>query len=127
MKNDFSHWKKQHERQQLGDFSTDYVGQLWLKTKSIVRKDLLPEFINKYQIALRSSGIAKQFEELFSLLQANPKRSHAWLDEYIKDKNKELFLLLTARSSFPNYTSSKPLNGVVIIKILWISIWCLGM
>ncbi len=36
---DFSYWKKLHENEKLEEFSNDAIGLLWLKTKSIIRKD----------------------------------------------------------------------------------------
>ena len=36
---DFNYWKKLHESETLEEFSSDSVGLLWLKTKSIARKE----------------------------------------------------------------------------------------
>ena len=43
----FDYWKKLHEKEQLEEFSTDRVGLLWLKTKSIIRKELIADFTKK--------------------------------------------------------------------------------
>lgn len=85
---DFNYWKKLHESEQLDEFSKDNIGLLWLKTKSIVRKDLIGEFILNNKITLKKTGLAKQFIELFNLLSKKPTQSHKILDEYIKGKNK---------------------------------------
>lgn len=85
---DFNHWKKLHESEQLDEFSSDNIGLLWLKIKSIVRKELIAEFIEQNKITLKETALGKQFSELFELLCKNVDNSHNILDAYIKDKNK---------------------------------------
>ncbi|MCC7331928.1 MAG: hypothetical protein IT232_04890 [Flavobacteriales bacterium] len=85
---DFNYWKKLHESEQLDEFSSDNIGLLWLKTKSIVRKELIAEFIEQNKITLKETALGKQFVELFELLCKNLDNSHKILDVYIKDKNK---------------------------------------
>ena len=45
---DFNHWDKLHKNEELEEFSKDKVGLLWLKTKSIIRKEFIPEFKLRY-------------------------------------------------------------------------------
>lgn len=85
---DFNYWKKLHESEQLDEFSSDNIGLLWLKTKSIVRKELITEFIEQNKITLKETALGKQFIELFELLCKNVDDSHKILDSYIKEKNK---------------------------------------
>jgi len=85
---DFNYWKKLHESEQLDEFSSDNVGLLWLKTKSIVRKELIAKFIEQNKITLKETALGKQFIELFELLCRNVDNSHKILDAYIKEKNK---------------------------------------
>lgn len=85
---DFNYWKKLHESEQLDEFSSDNIGLLWLKTKSIVRKELIAEFIEQNKITLKETALGKQFVELFELLCKNVDNSHKILDTYIKEKNK---------------------------------------
>lgn len=85
---DFNYWKKLHESQKLDEFSSDNIGLLWLKTKSIIRKELIAEFIQENNIALKETALSKQFIELFGLLCKNPDNSHKILNSYIKEKNK---------------------------------------
>jgi len=87
MKN-FNYWKKLHDSEQLSEFSTNTIGLLWLKTKSIVRKELITEFITANSITLKETALGKQFVELFELLCKNATQSHQILDDYIKQKNK---------------------------------------
>jgi len=83
----FNHWKKLHESEQLIEFCSDSTGLLWLKTKSIIRKELINEFTAKNNITLNEKTLAKQFAELFELLCDNIAYSHQILDDYIRQKN----------------------------------------
>lgn len=78
---DFNYWKKQHESEALEEFSNDTIGLLWLKTKSIVRKELIADFIANNAITLKETALAKQFVELFGLLSQDPVKSHQLLDD----------------------------------------------
>jgi hypothetical protein len=86
---DFNYWKKLHESEQLQEFNTDNGGLLWLKTKSIIRKELITEFVEQNKIELKETASGKQFAELFNLLSKNSKESHGLLDDYIKEKSKK--------------------------------------
>lgn len=86
--NDFNRWKKLHQTEQLEEFSNNITGLLWLKIKSIIRKEIIAEFTEKNKIQLKETALAKQFVELFELLQGNVVESHALLDSYILSKNK---------------------------------------
>lgn len=85
---DFNYWKKLHESEQLDEFNSDNIGLLWLKTKSIVRKELIAEFVEQNKITLKETALGKQFIELFELLCKDVDNSHKILDTYIKEKNK---------------------------------------
>ncbi len=98
MKQSFNYWKKQHDGASLEQFNNESLGQLWLKLKSIIRPELIKEFISKNHISLSSSTISKQFEELFAILSKNINESHELVDLYIQNKNKlvsELYKLKT--------------------------------
>lgn len=84
---DFKYWKKQHESEKLEEFSQDKTGLLWLKTKSIVRKELITDFLAINKIELKETALAKQFVELFDLLCSNIANSNQKLDEFIKAEN----------------------------------------
>lgn len=84
---DFAYWKKLHDSDNLTEFNTDSFGQLWLKTKSIMRKELISEFIEKYSIKLTANSLEGKFQELFLILQSNLSQSNHQLDLYIKEKN----------------------------------------
>jgi hypothetical protein len=87
----FKYWKNLHESEKLEEFSTDTEGLLWLKTKSIIRKDILGEFLSINKIELTSTSLNDQFIELFGIFAKDIKKSHKLLDDYIIDKNKAIF------------------------------------
>ena len=91
---DFNYWKKCHESEQLEEFSSNYIGLLWLKTKSIVRKELVAEFIQANSIILNEKSLGTQFVELFDLLSKDSENSHNLLDSYIKRKSQDQILTL---------------------------------
>lgn len=94
MKKSFQYWKKLHASEQLEQFSNDNEGVLWLKTKSIIRKDILAEFLSENSIELESSRLGDQFAELFARLAAEPNKSSKMLDSFIESKNKKQLLAL---------------------------------
>lgn len=89
MKKSFEYWKKLHESEQLEQFSQDNEGLLWLKTKSIIRKDILAEFLSTNSIELKSTRLDSQFAELFACLATEPNKSSKMIDSFIEDKNKQ--------------------------------------
>lgn len=95
---DFKYWKKLHESESLEEFSQDKVGLLWLKVKSIVRKELIADFLKSNAIELKETSLAKQFVELFELLCVDVLSSNQKLDEFIKaQNNKQIELLDTTQ------------------------------
>jgi hypothetical protein len=86
---DFNYWDKLHKNEELEEFSNDNVGLLWLKTKSISRKELIAEFIKSNKITLKETALAKQFVELFGILSSDVANSHQILDHYIKSENEK--------------------------------------
>ena len=87
MDNIYSYWKKIHDMGSLEEFNQNIVGQLWLKLKSIIRPELIKEFIKNNNITLKTITSTKQFEELFVILNKNVDMSHKLLDHYIIKKN----------------------------------------
>lgn len=95
---DFNYWKKLHDSQKLDEFNSDQSGLLWLKVKSIVRKDLIKEFVNENQISLHETALAKQFAELYDHLVKDIEQSHKLLGWFIKKINsKQVSMLDTHR------------------------------
>lgn len=84
---DFNYWKALHQKEELDEFSVDTIGILWLKIKSVIRKELIAEFITKNKIILHQISLEKQFIELYNSLCKDPAQSHKILDVYIKEKS----------------------------------------
>ena len=81
---DFKYWDNLHRNENLEEFNSNKTGLLWLKTKSIIRKELIAEFIQQNEITLRQTALKSQFAELFDLLSKDIDKSHKLLDKYIK-------------------------------------------
>ncbi|CAM4090825.1 hypothetical protein FLBR109950_15740 [Flavobacterium branchiophilum] len=84
---DFNYWDKLHKNEELEEFSNDNIGLLWLKTKSISRKELIAEFLKINNITLKETALAKQFVELFGILSTDVINSNQILDNFIKSEN----------------------------------------
>lgn len=94
---DFNYWKKLHENQKLEEFSSNNNGLLWLKVKSIVRKEHIAEFTKKANIQLKNTSLRKQFVELYNLLAEDPEKAHQALDNFIRERNKRQLALLDTK------------------------------
>jgi hypothetical protein len=94
---DFAYWKRLYESEKLEDFSTDEMGFLWLKLKSILRKELISEFIAANKIDLKETLLNEQFVELYNLLVKDTAKSHRILNEYIETKNKNILNALDTK------------------------------
>ena len=84
---DFKYWKKQHDSEQLDEFNSNPSGLLWLKVKSILRKELIAEFIKETLLSLKETALSKQFIEIYGLLDQNTLQSHQVLDNFIRQIN----------------------------------------
>lgn len=87
---DFNYWKNLHESEELEEFSTDDMGLLWLKIKSITRKELINEFIKTNNIELHECSLNGQFKELYNQLVEKSAESHLMLNNYIYSKNNNI-------------------------------------
>jgi hypothetical protein len=84
MMKDFKYWDDLHRNENLEEFSKDRTGLLWLKTKSIIRKELIEDFLQQNKITLEQISLKQQFIELFDLFTQDINKAHKLLDEYIK-------------------------------------------
>jgi len=84
---DFNYWDKLHKNEELEEFSNDSTGLLWLKTKSISRKELIAEFLKINNITLKETALAKQFVELYGILSTDVINSNQILDNFITSEN----------------------------------------
>ena len=83
MKN-FKYWDDLHRNENLEEFSNNRIGLLWLKTKSIIRKELIEDFVQQNKITLEQTSLKQQFVELFDLLAQDIDNAHKSLNDYIK-------------------------------------------
>ena len=84
---DFNYWDKLHKNEELEEFSYDSNGLLWLKTKSIIRKELIVEFLKINNITLKETALVKQFVELYGILSTDVINSNLILDDFITLEN----------------------------------------
>ena len=63
---------------------------MWLKTKSIIRKELVVEFAKESGIELIQTSLEKQFIELFAILCVDIEKSNIILEKFIREKNRIL-------------------------------------
>ena len=93
----FEYWRQLHESEKLEEFSSDDFGLLWLKVKSIVRKEIISEFTSRNNITLNETSLNGQFFELYNLLAINAPASHNLLDCYIEEKNRVVLASLDTK------------------------------
>ena len=126
MKSSFENWESIHGHGDILTLSQDREGLLWLKLKSIMRKDIIKDFIAFSNISLRESKLRAQFEELFYYCSKeivnesieNPKQLMTWLYENQGEmrfgSENRLFLILVDKSNF--YESWKLKRNFEILR-----------
>lgn len=92
MKN-FDTWLKRYEVDDLLPFTQEREGLLWLKLKSITRKEWLSGFVQYSQIQLDTSKLSEQWRELFALL-CEREDAHQLLDGFIREEDRKIALAL---------------------------------
>jgi len=86
---DFKYWDNLSKSEKLEEFSSDNSGLLWLKTKSIIRKELVKKFLNFTGLKITSTKQGANFIELFELLSKDLDESHNLLNKFIRQINQE--------------------------------------
>jgi hypothetical protein len=88
---DFKYWDNLHRNEQLEEFSTNRVGLLWLKLKSIIRVELVKGFLDFSGIEVNTNKQSEIFLVLFKVLTDDIEKSHKLLNAYIKQvSNKQI-------------------------------------
>ena len=82
---DFEYWNRRFREQELVEFNTDCLGLLWLKLKSISRKDTLPVFCGKCAFQTTSTRLEGMFRELYTHLSSSAEQAHAEVDAFIRE------------------------------------------
>jgi hypothetical protein len=86
-KKSFAYWKNLYDNDRLEEFNFDSLGLLWLKIKSIIRKELISDFLSSENIELNETSLGGIFIELYNLMSETPEPSHQVLDDFIKRKS----------------------------------------
>ncbi len=73
---EFSNWKQRYDRNELSEFNGNLSGLLWLKLKSLARKELFAPFIQAHSLSVSAKTLVGKWEEVFSLLQTQLPHSH---------------------------------------------------
>lgn len=83
MKN-FDYWKGKFNKQELLEFSTDKKGLLWLKLKSISKKEPMEKFLQFARIKLSSQKVLERWKELYNMMSHDIDSSISVLDSYAR-------------------------------------------
>lgn len=86
---DFDYWKNAYNSDKLDEFNFNSSALLWLKIKSITRKELLSDFIQSNSLIIKSKLLNDRFKEIYSIFIKDLEKSHLILDKFIYDKNQE--------------------------------------
>lgn len=113
---DFKYWDQLSKSEKLEEFSIDKTGLLWLKLKSIIRKKLVAQFLEFSEVRITSTTQSQTFIELFKLLSVNTEKSHALLDEFIRQVNKAEVESLNTEHLVSELYKLKNFDWVEIIK-----------
>jgi hypothetical protein len=87
--NDFEKWDIFFRNNKFNEFNNSENGIIWLKTKSIIRKELLDKFLTNNFINLQSLKINERFRELYNYFLNNQSEIEK-LNEFIKNEFKTL-------------------------------------
>lgn len=90
MQRDFTYWEDKFKRQDLLEFTSDLTGLLWLKLRSIIRKDILKDFLAYSKISINATKLEDSFVELYYLLVPNVGHSLTLLDNFSNQENQKL-------------------------------------
>ena len=78
----FEYWEKLHKADTLTEFNTDRSGLLWLKLKSILRKDLIKDFLAFSKCPLSTNTLKAQSKKLYDAFSVDIEAAHKLLDDY---------------------------------------------
>lgn len=80
----FSFWTQKFNQQDMSDFSLNPEGLLWLKIRSILRKELMTEFSGYADIVIYGKTPTEKFKNLFEELSTDITISHTVIDSFIR-------------------------------------------
>lgn len=83
----FDTWKKLHDSGQLSEFNQrDSTGVLWLKIKSILRKELFARFLAETEVILSVKKLQDQFKAFYDMAVTEPALCQS-LDRFLCDES----------------------------------------
>jgi adenine-specific DNA-methyltransferase len=85
----FSYWHQRYNNDELEEFTTNRTGLLWLKIKSIKRKELINDFLQFAELPVSATRLDSQFQEIYAKLSENVETAHTQLDSFIRTKHQE--------------------------------------
>ena len=88
---DFEYWKKKFDQQELVEFSNDKEGLLWLKLKSISKKDPMEKFLKFANISTTSNIVKDRWKELYMKMAMDIDISIELLDNYAQSEFKAIY------------------------------------
>jgi hypothetical protein len=81
---DFAFWKNRYDANDLSGFNFDASGLLWLKLKSLARKDLFDRFLVENALGVNGKTLNQKWEAAFDLLQYRDlQQAHEMVDAFI--------------------------------------------
>ncbi len=86
----FDRWSECFERQEMGVFTSSPEALLWLKIRTIVRRDLLEMYSEHEGYSFSGSKQEDRFRELYELMKKNVADSHRLLDGFIRHASGKL-------------------------------------
>jgi len=97
MKN-FDTWKKLHDSGKLSEFNqNDPSGALWLKIKSILRKDLFTKFLAATAVRLPGKKLQEQFKAFYIKAVTDQQLCQS-LDRFIRDESRHILAEINEKS-----------------------------
>ena len=85
----FNYWERLQKTENFREFSLNSEGRLWLKLKSIMRKDLLHGFVKSAGMTDVPEKAGDAFPALFERLSLHLEKSHEALDKFIRDESRK--------------------------------------
>ena len=87
---DFDTWKKLHDSGKLSEFNQkDSSGVLWLKIKSILRKDIFTKFLATTGMCLSGKKLQDQFKAFYKTALSDQQPCQS-LDRFIRDESRTI-------------------------------------
>lgn len=115
---DFKQWETKFDKQDLVDFTFNREALLWLKLKSISKKEPQNDFLQFSGISPQTTGVKKIWCELFDTMKMILKALFVFLMIFLRLKIKSNSAFLISRLCQMICIKFSHLNGEVTIQTL---------